>query len=185
MAKTPHYTTNFPVQKLPLSKKTTEWKERTVDAIIARDGLSGSLTGQSQRERMKIAYDLYNSVFNEKDLKYVTDPYKVEDGFPASLQNFNIIRPKVDLLIGEESKRPDSIRVIQTNDESVSKVQQERKDLLMSYISDQVQEMLGGEQGEVSSEEQLNDIENYMLYDYNDIVEKQAYHTLEYLREKL
>ena len=36
----------------------------------------------------------------KKDLKYVTDPFKQDDGFPASPRNFNIIRPKIDLLIG-------------------------------------------------------------------------------------
>jgi hypothetical protein len=175
----------FPIQKLPLSKKNKEWREGSLDAVIAREGHTGLVGGQTRTDRMKIAYDLYNSVFDEKDLKYVTDPFKVEDGFPASLQNFNIIRPKVDLLLGEESKRPDSIRVIQTNDEAAGRVQNERKDLIMSYISDKVNEMLGQGTPDISEEEQLTELENYMLYDYNDLVEKQAFHTLEYLREKL
>jgi len=171
---------------LPQSKKTKPWKEASVDAVIAREGSTGVVGGSSRIDRMGIAYDLYNSVFNEKDLKYVTDPYKVEDGFPASLQNFNIIRPKVDLLLGEESKRPDSIKVIQTNDESVSQVQQERKNLVMSYVNSKVEEMLGGgKMSETDSQEQLAEIENYILYDYNGMIEQQAYHTLEYLKEKL
>ena len=102
----PHTTAGFPLQKLPLSKKNEEWREGSVDAVIAREGLSGVTGGSTRRDSMSIAYDLYNSVFDEKDLRYVTDPYKVEDGFPASLQNFNIIRPKVDLLkIGRASCR--------------------------------------------------------------------------------
>jgi len=182
----PYTLVPFPVQKLPLSKKNKDWRETSVDAIIAREATTGVVGGQTRVDRMRIAYDLYNSVFDEKDLKYVTDPYKVEDGFPASLQNFNIIRPKVDLLLGEESKRPDSIRVIQTNEDAVSKVQQERKDLLMNYVSERIGEMLsGGSANQLATEEQLSEIENYMLYDYNDIVEQQAYHTLEYLRENL
>ena len=141
---TPYTSVSFPVQKLPLSKKNKEWKEGSVDAIIARVGSVGVVGGQTRLDRMRVAYDLYNSVFDEKDLKYVTDPYKVEDGFPASLQNFNIIRPKVDLLLGEETKRPDSIRVIQTNEDAVSGVQQERKGLLMSYVNDRIQEINHG-----------------------------------------
>ena len=181
----PHTVVPFPIQMLPLSKKNKEWREQSLDAVIAREGHTGLIGGQTRTDRMKIAYDLYNSVFDEKDLKYVTDPFKVEDGFPASLQNFNIIRPKVDLLIGEESKRPDSIRVIQVNDEAASRAQDERREMLMGYISDKVNEMLGQGMPEVSDEEQLAEMENYLLYDYNDLVEKQAFHTLEYLREKL
>jgi len=181
----PNTVVAFPIQKLPMSKKNKEWREQSLDAVIAREGHTGVVGGQTRTDRMQIAYDLYNSVFDEKDLKYVTDPFKVEDGFPASLQNFNIIKPKIDLLLGEESKRPDNIRVIQVNDEAVSGVQQERRNLLMSYVSDKVLGMLGGGMPEASDEELLNDIQSYILYDYNDLVEKQAFHSLEYLREKL
>nr|DAD56652.1 MAG TPA: portal protein [Caudoviricetes sp.] len=41
-------------------------------------------------------YDLYNSIYDEKDLKYVTNPFKQKDGFPATAQDYNIIKPYVD-----------------------------------------------------------------------------------------
>src|SRR4030042_2921130 len=123
----------FPVQKLSLSKKTQQWKENSVDGIIAREG-SGFVGGIDRKGNMLTAYGLYNSEYNENDLKYVTNPFKVEDGFPAKMQNFNIIRPKIDLLIGEESKRPFNIKVIQTNYDAITKVQEEKKKLLMQYV---------------------------------------------------
>src|SRR6056297_2922629 len=101
---------SMPIQKLPLNKKNKEWKEQNLDYWVGVAGLGGS-----DDEELKIKYDLYNSKFHEKDLEYVTDPYKTEEGFPASPQNYNIIKPKVDLLIGEASKRPDTFKVIQTN----------------------------------------------------------------------
>jgi hypothetical protein len=58
---------------------------------------------------------LNNGIFDEKDFKSITNPFKVEDGFPATPHDFNIIRPKVDLLIGEETKRPLNFRVIRTS----------------------------------------------------------------------
>ena len=127
----------LPLQKLPLSKKTKDWKEKSLDAVIAREN-----THTSRKEHMRTAYGLYNSQYDEEDLKYVTNPYKVEDGFPAKTQEFNIIRPKVDLLIGEESKRPFNLRVIQTNDDVVTQLQDKKKDLLMQYMMQQ----LGNEQ---------------------------------------
>ena len=118
------YSSNtFPVQKIPLREKTEEWKKQCVDAIIAKTSDGHTIDGSGRRDRMKIAYDLYNSNFNEADFKYVTDPYNVSDTFPSKMQNHNVIRPKIDLLIGEESKRAFTFKVIQTNDEAVSGMQ--------------------------------------------------------------
>ena len=83
---------------------------------------------------MQSNYDLYNSIFNEKDLKYVTDPFNQNDGFPASTQNFNIIKPKIDLLIGEETKRPDNYKISRTSQGAVSDMQESLKKMLMDYI---------------------------------------------------
>lgn len=99
---------SFPVQKLPMSKKTKDWKEACVNYIIGKSGFSSGSgnNGRTRYEEMQTYYDLYNSIYNEKDLLYVTNPFKQKDGFPATAQDYNIIKPKVDLLLGEETKRP-------------------------------------------------------------------------------
>ena len=170
----------FPTQKLPLSKKNQDWKEASLNAVIGRKG--GGLTGHHSRyDTMKTSYGLYNSEYDEADLKYVTDPFKVEDGFPAKTQNFNIIRPKIDLLIGEESKRPFNIKVIQTNDDVVTQLQQEKKDLLMQYAMS----VLGMQQDEQGQPLIPEEIDKYLKYSYKSIAEETAYHSLNYLKEKL
>ena len=58
----------------------------------------------------------------------------MEDGFPATPQDFNIIRPKIDLLIGEETKRPMNFRVVRTSQEATSELMDKEKELLMQYI---------------------------------------------------
>ncbi|KKL06140.1 hypothetical protein LCGC14_2598990, partial [marine sediment metagenome] len=67
-------------------------------------------------------------------MKFVTDPYKVDDSFPIALQEINIIRPKIDLLVGEESKRTLNYVVIETNDDAVSALQDKKKEMLMQYV---------------------------------------------------
>ena len=120
----------FPVQKIPLSKKDQKWKENCVNATIGKVG-TGRVGTYTRKERMNIAYELYNSNFDKKDLKYITDPFDIGDSFPASPQEFNIIRPKIDLLVGEESKRPENYILIQTNDDAISQMQDKKKELLM------------------------------------------------------
>jgi len=169
----------FPVQKIPLRKKTREWKESCVDAIIAREG-SGSLNDTTMKEKMKICYDLYNSEYDLNDLKYVTNPFQVEDGFPASPQDFNIIKPKIDLLLGEETKRPFNLKIIQTNEDAVGEVQEKYKKALIEFLMDQIK-------GEEDPENSINlkEVEKYMKYSFKTIAEQQAYHILNYLKEKL
>lgn len=49
-------------------------------------------------------------------------------------QDYNIIRPKVDLLLGEETKRPFNFRVCRTSDIASSEVQDKAKQMLLNYM---------------------------------------------------
>ena len=173
---------SFPPQKVSFSKKNTEnWQHNSVDAIIGREGY-GFMGRVTRKEKMGVNYELYNSNFNEHDLKFVTDPYKVDDSFPIALQEINIIRPKIDLLVGEESKRPLNYIVIETNDDVVSALQDQKKSLLMQHL----EAYLGpAEQGEGGQEFTPPQIQEYMNRSYKSIAEEQAQNTLAYLTEKL
>jgi hypothetical protein len=74
----------MPAQKIPASKKTEDWKQQNVDYIIGHSASSRNGSSRSREEEMQTYYDLYNSIYNEKDLKYVTNPFKQDDGFPAT-----------------------------------------------------------------------------------------------------
>lgn len=186
------YNSAFPRQKLPLSKKGKKWQEDCVNYIIGEGNVTSGGNSTSYYGELQTYYNLYNSIFDEKDFKSITNPFKVEDGFPATPHDFNIIRPKVDLLIGEETKRPLNFRVIRTSQEATSEMQEKEKQMILQYIeaaitarmsqeeAQQFQEQL--QSGEVMPPEQ---IAKYMGKDYKDIVENTAYHTLTYLREKL
>lgn len=186
------YNSAFPRQKLPLSKKGKKWQEDCVNYIIGEGNVTSGGNSTSYYGELQTYYNLYNSIFDEKDFKSITNPFKVEDGFPATPHDFNIIRPKIDLLIGEETKRPLNFRVIRTSQEATSEMQEKEKQMILQYIeasitarmspeeAQQFQEQL--QSGEIMPPEQ---IAKYMDKDYKDIVENTAYHTLTYLREKL
>lgn len=183
----------FPIQKLPMSKKTQDWRESCVDYIIGHSqGDSRNGNTRTRKEEMQTYYDLYNSIYNEKDLKYVTNPFKQQDGFPAMAQDYNIIKPKIDLLLGEETKRPFNFKVVRTSEIATSELQEKAKQMLMDYIQATIMSKLGPEEqaryqealqsGEIMPPEQ---IQKYMSKDYKDIAEITAYHSLMYLKNKL
>lgn len=186
------YNANFPQQKLPLSKKDEQWQHDCVNFIIGEGNVvSGGMQKTSFGE-LQTYYDLYNSVFDEKDFKRITNPFKVEDGFPATPQDFNIIRPKIDLLIGEETKRPMNFRVVRTSQEATSELMDKEKQMLINYIMAAITARMSPEEQEQFQQQMANgevmppeEIGKYMRRDYKDVIENTAYHTLTYLREKL
>ena len=183
----------FPLQRLPMSKKTQDWKEACVDYIAGHSqGSSRDGNNRSRKEEMQTYYDLYNSIYSEIDLKYVTNPFKQQDGFPAMAQDYNIIKPKIDLLLGEETKRPFNFRVVHTSDIATSEIQDKAKQMIVDYIQATIMSKLGPEEqaryqealqsGEIMTPEQ---IQKYISKDYKDIAEITAYHSLNYLKNKL
>ena len=117
-----------------MSKKKEQWQHDCVDYIIGEGNIVSGGQHKTQYKELQTYYDLYNSIFDEADFKKITNPFKVEDGFPATPQDFNIIRPKIDLLIGEETKRPMNFRVVRTSQEAASELMDKEKDMLMQYV---------------------------------------------------
>lgn len=185
-------TKSFPAQKLPMSKKTQAWKEACVDYVVGAGDSGFGGNGRSRSDEMQTYYDLYNSIYNEKDLKYVTNPFKQDDGFPAMAQDYNIIKPYVDQLLGEETKRPFNFHPQRTSDIAASELQEKAKEMLMDYIQSTIASKLSPEQaaryeqalatGEIQTPEA---IAKYVQKDYKDIAETEAYHALQFLKRKL
>ena len=186
------YNAGFPQQKLPLKKKDEKWQHDCVNYIIGEGNIVSDGPTHSKFGELQTYYNLYNSIFDERDFKKITNPFKVEDGFPATPQDFNIIRPKVDLLIGEETKRPMNFRVVRTSQEAASDLMEAQKQLLIQYLQAAITSKMGPEEYQQFQQQLQNGeimppeaIAKYMDKDYKDVVENVAYHTIVYLREKL
>ena len=93
---------NFPPQLIPESEKDDRWCEQMIDAIM------NYTTGSDDYKSSRIAdlqhYQIYNGEINRESYKYVTEQYGY--AYPARLVNYPIIQPKIDLLLGEDLKRP-------------------------------------------------------------------------------
>lgn len=183
---------SFPPQKLPMSKKNDAWKHACVDYIAGQGNTGYGGFNSARATEMQTYYDLYNSIYNERDLKYVTNPFKQQDGFPATAQDYNIIKPYIDQLLGEETKRSFNFQICRTSNNAVSEIQERAKQMLIDYIQASIIAKMGPEEqaryqealqsGEIMTPEA---IQKYISKDYKDIAESTAYHSLEYLKQKL
>ena len=183
---------SFPIQKLPARKKTEQWKRDCVNYIIGAGNVGVYGFNTERTSEMQTYYDLYNSIYNEKDLKYVTNPFKQKDGFPATAQDYNIIKPYIDQLLGEETKRPFNFQVCRTSNEAASEIQEQLKQLLVDYIMASIMSNMSPEnqaqyQQQLASGEimQPEVIQKYVTKDYKDVAERAAYLSLKYLKKKL
>ena len=96
----------IPKQKLPTSKKNKKWAIKCVEAFIGlADHTAHNIS--DRRGELKRLFDFYNGEIDEHDYNYVLKPYgKSRKNFPSKLRNYPILKPVIDLLLGEKSKRP-------------------------------------------------------------------------------
>ena len=124
----------IPKQKLPASKKNDKWAKECVEAFIS---LSDQTTYNvsSRRGDLKRLYDFYNGEIDEHDYNYVLKPYgKSRKNFPSKLRNYPIIKPVVDLLLGEKSKRPFNYSVAVTNSDAIDLREEEKKGQILKVL---------------------------------------------------
>ena len=130
-------TSEFPKQKISRKERTQEWGEQCIDALI-----NASTFGRGQRNPILENYEIYNGKLDiDKYYSYVQNPLGTErverKAYPARIRNYNIIKPVVDLLTGEKSRRPENYTVICTNEDTVSEKERLMSEQLVMLLQQQ------------------------------------------------
>lgn len=176
--------TNMPSQKVSNSQKTKEWQQLCVDAIIG-SGNDRLVNGRSSKQNKQINYDLYNSKFDEEDFEYVTKPYGSTDKYNTAtkMQNYNLIRPNIEVLKGEEIKRPFNFFAKGIGGGVTSTKEAKKKELILANLRSRLYKELGmqPEQDEEGNTMELADIDKYMKSEFIDSRETTANQILDYL----
>ncbi len=178
---------HIPKQKVSRAKKTKTWGINSVKGFIQESNFN--MTGK--HDLLKF-YEAYNGHMNEGDYNYVTNPYNTpgkQKNFPAKLRNYNIIKPVIDLLLGEKTSRPSNFMVTVSNDDAVTKMAEEQKEMVLQNLRQLFVNTLnqqGVDTGQPNQEAKTPaQVEEYMNTSYQDgraIVGQQV---LNYLRDNL
>ena len=108
----------FPPQKVPASKRTKKWYE---DCVKAAEDLIAYGKDYEDHRKMQVHENLDNDIIDQQEIERVFNPMELENiSFPASLKNYPLSVPKIDLLQGEEIKRKFDWNVIARNEEAHS-----------------------------------------------------------------
>ena len=178
----------IPKQKLPTSKKTQDWGEKCVQAYIAESSFSST-----DKAGLVDLYEIYNGELDESKYNYVTNPYNSEAwkkrNFPAKLRNYNIIKPVVDLLLGEKAKRPSNYQVVVRNADTHSRKADEiHKQVLQSLQQMFINELnaQGVDTGMESKETPTPaEVEEFIHSNYKDSRAIIGQQSMNYLRDFL
>lgn len=127
-------------QAIPLKEKNEEWGERNIDYYISISCFNGVTLTYPSNEIQR-AYDAYNDRLRMSDYQYVLKPYGEKTptnlGNPSKLRNFNILRPTIDLLLGEYAKKPKNYNVIAKNaDVETYRLQKMKEELMQNCIAE-------------------------------------------------
>jgi len=160
---------HIPKQKVPRSRKTKDWAKDTIRAFINRSAFSSSTKHTTQKY-----YEAYNGNIQESDYNYVTNPYNSEawakKNFPARLRNYNILKPVVDLLLGEKAKRPQAYQVVVRNADIQSRFDQHRQKQYQEYLEQVFVSEMSKAKGEEpdAPEEDPKNYQEQVLSNYRD-----------------
>ena len=125
----------FPPQFVLESEKTEEWANKWVDAVVSYMAYVDSPYHNSRLNDIQ-NYNIYNGSLELQDFKYITEQYGM--AYPARLVNYPIISPKIDLLVGEELRRPMDIKVSTTNKEAVLRKEDVKVNLIMKKLTEEI-----------------------------------------------
>lgn len=175
----------LPQQRIPFSKKNEEWKKATMDHLERLSYTTATGVRTSNFNKL-VNYDLYNGRFNKADLEYVCNPLGLAGNeFPATLQHYDVVTPAFNLLIGEETQRPDNTIVISESPEDINRKEQSFKDKIMSLLQQEIEASLNGDEKNKPDDKAYEQLLKYDNYNISDIVESQANKILKTLKKRL
>lgn len=159
---------NLPPQQLPFSKKNKKWRKAHLDWADSKTFFNYSLVRKSVIHK-KINYDLLNGKLHMSDIELVLNPDSIKAGFvPDRIQHYPIMNSKLNVLRGEESRRVFDYRVIVTNPNAISEIENNKKEELLQNLQKLMADTFKSEEEFNQELEKLND---YYTYEWQDMRE--------------
>lgn len=173
---------NLPPQMLSYSKKTKEWRKQHLDWVDKRTYYFGNMVRNSLLKK-RINYNLINGVLDMRDVELILNPDNVNALYvPESIQHFPIMNSKLHVLQGEEAKRRFEFKVVVTNPNSISEIENSK----LAMLQEQVQAMIEDENlSEEEFNKELDKLSYYFDYQWQDIIEMRASTVLSHYMKEL
>ena len=159
----------FPKQQLSMKSKTKAWRKKCVDWADNKTFLSSNLVRNTVWHK-QINYDLLNGKINMRDMQMIVNPENQSASFiPEKIPHYPIMNSKLNVLRGEELARIFDYRVIVTNPNTVSEIEETKKRNLFMALQQAIQNTASSEEEFNAEIEKLNEYYNYEWQDFREI----------------
>ena len=161
----------FPAQQLSFNKKNRKWRKDVVDFASNFSLLHYSASVKSVMN-MQLNYDLFNGKIHMEDLKLTVNPYSLNASFiPDEIQHYPTINSMLEVLEGEESRRLFDYRVVVTNPNAVSEIEEAKN----MEVNARLQQLVAdSSQSEEDFQNELQKLSDYFTFEYQDKREVRA-----------
>ena len=159
----------FPRQALPFSKKNDKWRR---ECLLWGDSRSLTTYSSARKEvrQKQINYDLLRGHLHMEDVALLLNPAGVDaDYVPEKIQHFPIMNSKLEVLIGEELKRPFDWRAVVTNMNAISEIERAKKEQLIQALRQSIEDTSLSEEDYADRLEELDDQFGYNYQDFREI----------------
>ena len=156
---------NLPPQQLSYKRKNKAWRKKHLDWADSKTFFNYSLTRKSVIHK-KINYDLLNGKLHMSDLELILNPDNIKAGYvPDRIQHYPIMNSKLNILKGEEAKRIFDYRVIVTNPNSLSEIEENKKNAIIQRLQSIIESK---SQSEEDFNQQIEKASDYFTYEWQD-----------------
>jgi hypothetical protein len=160
---------NFPRQKLSDKKKDEKWYKKNVE--FAANILVSDYNLRENFVNKRTNYNLRSNIINSRDFEKFINPDGLDlESLPASFQHIGIENSKINLLVGEYSKRRKEYRAYlsASDEEGITRKETELKRQLDAELMEIIQTTSISEE---EVQKRLQEFDKYKTYDYQDIAE--------------
>ena len=162
---------NLPSQQLPFYRKNKAWRKKHLDFADSKTFFNYNPVRKSVMHK-KVNYDLLNGKLHMKDLMLIINPDNIQAGFiPDKIQHYPIMNSKLNVLKGEESKRVFDFKVVVTNPTAISEIEENKKQQILQELQAWA---ANSSESEEEASKQLDKINDYYLYEWQDMREIRA-----------
>lgn len=148
-----------------MSQKTKSWRKKHLDWANTKTFFNSSPVRKSVVHK-KINYDLLNGRLHMEDMMDIINPESITSGFiPDKIQHYPIMNSKLDVLRGEESRRPFEWRAVITNPNAVSRIEETKKQETIKRLTSLIQDQNLSDEQFSQEMEKLN---IYLKFNWQD-----------------
>ncbi len=164
------YNIKLPRQRLPYTQKNKSWRIENVDYGDKYSYYFNEEVRQTLQNKI-VNLNLFNGIVDVRDMTKTLNPFDLDADFiPDNIPHHPIMIPKIELLIGEETKRRFDWHIITTNPDAITKKEDDKKKIL----TEKVVEFLKNNYQDQELDAKLKELERFMKYEWQDVRERLA-----------